>query len=392
MFDFCQNLEFFSQDAPAVEGASSDSLSARLFRTRLELINALDQRLATDDAEPDRVLRADVAGLLHAEVAAMNVNNFLVRPRRRLVEQFAQAAAWTTLNEEARAQLADQLAGLPCERPPEGLEAKQFDLLMLTLQLCVLGAADGYARLRLRVIEIASALEEQANIPVIAAQMPLIQDVQTDEWWQDVTVSLLDNARKRLRGLIHLIEVRRRVPIYTDFVDEIGEGEEIAFAAFAPPNEFEKFRAKARHFLRAHLDHVAVHKLRHDRQLTPTDLAELERMLSESGLGSPDDLIRAKSEDLGLGLFVRSLIGLDRAAAKQAFAGFLDGQKLTGNQIHFIDMIVDHLTENGVMDAARLYESPYTDVNPLGVDGVFASAEVDTLVAVLEGVSQRAAA
>ena len=45
------------------------------------------------------------------------------------------------------------------------------------------------------------------------------------------------------------------------------------------------------------------------------DLAELERMLVESGVGGPDQIDRAKQESHGLGLFVRSLVGLDRGAA-----------------------------------------------------------------------------
>lgn len=51
--------------------------------------------------------------------------------------------------------------------------------------------------------------------------------------------------------------------------------------------------------------------------------------------------------DGGLGRFVRSLVGLDQAAAKQAFAGFLDGKVLTADQLEFIDLIVDHLTARG---------------------------------------------
>ena len=35
-------------------------------------------------------MRAQVAALLHREVAAMNLDNFVVRPRRRIVEQYAK--------------------------------------------------------------------------------------------------------------------------------------------------------------------------------------------------------------------------------------------------------------------------------------------------------------
>ena len=83
---------------------------------------------------------------------------------------------------------------------------------------------------------------------------------------------------------------------------------------------------------------------------------------------------------------------MDRAAAQDAFAAFIAGRPLAANQIEFLDMVVEHLTENGVMDAERLYESPYTDLNPLGVDGLFAQEGVDELLSVLEEVRRRAAA
>ena len=391
VFDFCQNLEFFSQDAPTVEGGVGDSIGARLFKTRLDLLGALDDR-APPRNEAEAVLRTDMAELLRTEVAAMNPDNFLVRPRRRLVETYARPDAWAALDEDARRQLADELAGLPTQRPPESLDAKQFDLLMLNLQLCLLAAGTGFPKLRKRLVEVAAALEEQVSIPVVAAQMALIQEVQTDAWWQDTTVSLLEVVRKRLRGLVHLIEKRRRAPIYTDFEDEIGDAAEIGFDQFLPQDAFEKFRAKARHFLRQHQDHVAVHKLRSNRQLTATDLDELERMLRESGTGTADDMEKARANADGLGLFVRSLVGLDRAAAKEAFADFLAGRPMTANQMEFVGMVVDHLTENGVVDAGRLYESPYTDLNPLGIDGLFADDVANELFCVLDEIKRRAAA
>jgi type I restriction enzyme, R subunit len=52
--------------------------------------------------------------------------------------------------------------------------------------------------------------------------MALIQEVQSDEWWQDVTVAMLEAARRHLRGLVQLIEKRRRKPVYTDFEDAMG--------------------------------------------------------------------------------------------------------------------------------------------------------------------------
>src|SRR6202171_6625568 len=114
-------------------------------------------------------------------------------------------------------------------------------------------------------------------------------------------------------------------------------------------------------------------------------------MLVEAGAGTPDDLSRAKQESYRLGLFSRSLVGLDRGAAKEAFAGFLMGKSLTANQIEFVNLTVDHLTQRGWMEPSLLYESPFTDLNSRGVEGVFGSEEVTQLLSILTSIRQHAA-
>jgi len=103
LFDYCQNREYFSQDIPAAESALDEPLGERLFKARLELIAELDQRQS--EAEPKGVqeppahygdpateaeVRRTLAERLQREVAAMHLDNFVVRPHRRLVERYAK--------------------------------------------------------------------------------------------------------------------------------------------------------------------------------------------------------------------------------------------------------------------------------------------------------------
>ena len=399
LFDYCQNLEYFSQDIPTTEGSVADSLGKRLFNARVELVYTLDQQRESLHAgavsEPPPVyadpvtdvqVRRSTAELLQREVAAMNLNNFVVRPRRRVVEKYAKPEAWTSLSAEDVGQLSNEVAGLPSELDPESEEAKRFDILALRLQLSLLLHEPGFPRWRDQVKEIAGLLEEKSTIPMVQAQMALIQDVQTDEWWQDVTIPMLEAMRRRLRGLVQLIEKRQRKIVYTDFVDFVGAESEFALPGMSPGTNYDKFTAKARAFLRDHLDHVAIEKLRMNKPLTATDLAELQRMLIESGLAGADEIRRAVEESHGLGLFVRSLVGMDRTAAKSAMASFITGKALTANQIEFVNLVVDHLTEYGIVAPARLYESPFTDLTARGPDGLFSETELEELLRALEAV------
>ena len=113
--------------------------------------------------------------------------------------------------------------------------------------------------------------------------------------------------------------------------------------------------------------------------------------LLEGGAGTPDDINRAKQENYRLGLFLRSLVGLDREAAKRSFDAFLVGKTPTANQIELINLIVDHLTQRGWMEPSLLYEAPFTDFSPRGVEGVFNSAEVAQLLSILTSIRDHAA-
>ena len=105
-------------------------------------------------------------------------------------------------------------------------------------------------------------------------------------------------------------------------------------------------------------------------------------MLREAG-GSKEMIDRAAEQAHGLGYFIRSLVGLDREAVSQAFNQFVSRTTATPDQIEFIELIVQELTQAGVMDTERLYQSPFIDINPLGPDEIFPSAVVDQLFKVI---------
>ncbi|MEV6738689.1 DEAD/DEAH box helicase family protein [Streptomyces sp. NPDC051104] len=406
VFDLCQNIEFFNQNLMKAEGKLGPSLSQRIFTGRADLLLALDgQEPASDEqaeAQPGdgdgtvstSGLRHDLAERLHQEVTAMNPDNFLVRPKREYLDAFAGLDAWLSLTQETHAQVVDHLAGLPTAfRDDDSTEeAKRFDLLALRLQLAVVRADPGYERLRAQVQEIASALQDQYTIPAVRAQQELIDELVGDEWWQDVTLPMLESMRRRLRSLVKLIEKTRRNIVYTDFEDELGELTVAQLQGTAIGSDLTRFEQKLKIYLRAHEDQLAIQKIRRNRQITATDLAELERVFLEAGIGTEADLDRTRNIEGGLGVFLRSLTGLDRDAARDAFADFQRGRTLSSAQLRYVDLLIDYLARNGTIDIATLYEAPFNSLAPQGPEDLFTEADIDSMDAVIKSIRSTALA
>ncbi|TWG05916.1 HsdM-like protein [Streptomyces brevispora] len=140
-----------------------------------------------------------------------------------------------------------------------------------------------------------------------------------------------------------------------------------------------------------HQNLPTVHKLRHNEQITEDDLAGLEEIFLAEAVASPEDLDEVRAAG-GLGLFVRTLCGLDRQAAQRAFESFIAGMHLSASQLDFITLIDDVVTKRGVLDVGDLYEvgSPFHDRAPGGPDDLFSLEQIDDLKIVFIGLQSTA--
>jgi type I restriction enzyme R subunit len=199
-----------------------------------------------------------------------------------------------------------------------------------------------------------------------------------------------------LHGEIADMRLRLRGPrkiVYTDFKDEVlGVREEQAVQV--PKMTGAQYEKKVNDYLRSHLNHLVIHRLRTNQPLTELDLKGPESTLAEIGEEQGESLLSdllARSHAPSLAHFVRTLVGLDRAAAQAAFSRFLNDRSLTAPQIRFIELVIDQLTARGVITAAALYEPPFSDLHTGGPDALFAGREnvIDGVYRTLEGLEPR---
>lgn len=388
IFDFCYNFDFFHENPQGIEAGSTPSLAARLFRARVQLLGQLQQ---VEELDPDTVVAGNLVKLLHSEVQAMNTDNFIVRMRREAVERYKDPDAWIHLTEEDQRRLAMEVAGLPTELEYDDIRSRMFDLTVLRLQMALLeGDTNAFERHRKKVVEIAMFLEEKTAIPAVREQLAYLQGLQDPVFWQGMDVPTLEDLRLRLRGLTPFLDKKERKVVYSDFKDEILGVRPGEFVAL-PKMTGAQYEKKVKEYLKSHLDNIVIHKLRRNRALTSEDLEQLENMLTQIGEEDGKVLLHDLLERSGapsLVHFVRSMVGMDREAAQKAFAEFLKDRSLTPQQIRFIETIIDQLTARGVMDAAALYEPPFSGLHSGGPEALFAGKDniVEGIFETLEAV------
>jgi len=402
IFDFCANFEFFNENPAGIVTPFPEPLQKRLFKRRLELLQLLatgtgkkNPKVADTFGGYDAVdtLCGGIVDQLHGEVAAMNINNFIVRPQNEYVMRFAKREQWNQLDDSATTDLREHVAGLPTEQPAEHITAKLFDLICLNLQLALIRATREFVTYRDKIIELAEDLEKKDTIPAVRAQLELIHEVQTEDFWKDITLVMIESVRRKLRELIKFIERRSLEPVYSVLQDEIGEATEIQLNDFSTGINLAQYKRKVEAYIRANEKYIVIAKLKRNKPLTPTDLSELERFVYQSDtVESRVRFEQCYGTEQPLTLFIRSLVGLDRSAAKEAFGQFLDENRYTSQQIRFVEMIIDKLTQRGVMEIGQLYEPPFTAVHYQGLDGTFRDGDAAAIVAILEDINQRAAA
>jgi len=162
-------------------------------------------------------------------------------------------------------ELGHVQAGGDLRQVDDGAFAKRFDMLVLRAQLSILQARPDFMGLRQKIQTIAVNLEDEVAIPAIKAEAALIHAVASDEWWQDVTVPMLETARRRLRALVKLLPKGQKKVVYTDFEDELGQTTTIDLPQVTAGLNMSKFREKVRQFLKAHESHLSLQRLRRNQ-------------------------------------------------------------------------------------------------------------------------------
>lgn len=384
VFDFCENFEFFGNKPDGVEGNLGKSLSQRLFEARLKLTAILQEQ----DNEELKQFGEEIQQHLFKQVLELNDESFLVRQHWRIVERFKDRHQWNALSDLDMKVLIDHIAPLITETGEDEL-AKRFDLLCYQIQLGLLtrGLPPDYCLNNVK--QIGAKLSKKGAVPAVGEKMPLIKEIQEKRYWSDISVLKTEQLRIDLRNLIKFIDKDQGIIVYTQFDDEYsGVAEEHQILRGA--NDLEAYKKRVSQYILSNKNNLIIHKLRNNVPITSSELKALDKMLFEQGeLGSKEKFEEAYGSQ-PLGKFIRSIVGLEVSAAKEALSKFINSPALNPQQIRFVDTIIQFLSANGTIDPGALFSPPFSDISPNGLIAVFNEEQSSEIVSLLDRVNRNA--
>ncbi len=358
IFDYLRNFEFFRENEKGMEGSVVVSLTQRLFETKLDIVRHL-QHIELQE-EPYITFRHSLVEELQNEVDLLNEDHFQVRMHLQYIHQFKNKANWKSLTIQNVNDLKEHIATLILSSDDEEM-AKRFDLVMYMIMLAYITASPATKPIN-RVINTADKLSELGTIPQIKENRDLLQQVQSNEFWQEANIVDLDEVREVMRDLVKFLEKEHRKDYYTNFKDEfevIAEGKGDFYGA----NDLQNYRKRVSRYLKEHHDQMAIYKLHHNKSLTKQDVKQLEHILWEE-LGTKEDYKKEFGET-PITRLVRQTVGLDRNSALDAFSEFLSEERLNSHQIKFVHLIVDYIVSNGYLEKKVLREDPFRSLGSI---------------------------
>ncbi len=355
IFDYLGNFEFFRQNPQGIEAGETESLTEAIFSKQIRLIHHLQSDAFVNDEH--QVWREQLIAGVMAQIQELNAELIAVKLQLGHVEKYKNENSFLCLADSDKHNLIKHIAPL-VYLADEDEYAKNFDQLMYSLMLAHIEKSPQVKRYKNQLLHMSRILsEKKMTIPQVKEKITLIHTIQTDSFWQNTDVLSFEKVRAELRAISRFaLEDDKKMLVYTNLLDtvmKVTEGNPLGYG-----EDFADYKIKVNRYIEKNEHHIAIYKLRHNKQLTMSDYQSLEKIL-QGELGTVKDYKQAFG-DAPLGLLVRKIAKLDYQAAIEIFSEFINDQSLSQEQIVFVKKIVDYVVQNGyVENISELMKPPF---------------------------------
>ncbi|MEN5053863.1 DEAD/DEAH box helicase family protein [Sphingobacterium kitahiroshimense] len=388
LFDYCRNLEFFQENPDGQPASTQRPLSQLLFLEQLNIINLIQE--SPDANAQDLHLVEEYTDVLHKKIAQLDTARYEVRKHLAAVHLFSNRAKWNSLTKSDILTIETELSHLVPYTDDTDEMAKRFDLNSYKLQVAMINRSPRQTTIIQNFMEIGKRLIKKRNVPAVAAKEVYIREMSSIDFWQEVSLTKVENLRKQIRDIIHLLKEENIVqPIYTKLEDNLMREEIVEYDIIENFKNLQSYKDRVTAFIKKNKHHMVIDKLHKNHPINAFELQQLEQYLIAEALGSKEEFTN-EFGDQPLGTFIRSIIGLDQAAIQFYFTNFIAEANLSAKQIKFMDTVIRYFVTNGYLDTADLMEPPFTELDDGGIIGLFDENNVVKLIGLIKQINQNA--
>lgn len=385
ILDFCQNFEFFNENPKGVDTNRQQSLNEKLFIFRLKL----SQMLQTQQEDESKEIGISLLDYIHLQVQQLynlEKDSFVVRPHLKLIEKYLDRNQWNDISQTDYYEVVTHIAPLVFDNDKDSA-AKMFDLMMFDLLSSHINGEKKQATLIQRTVGISTKLQKQTSIPQVNTKINLLKKISQEDYWADITPLAIENLRIEIRDLIKFLDIENRPVVYTNFLDGITSVKESPNVYEGATFDKEAYRNKIEQFVKENQLDLAIDKIRKNIKVTKSDIDHLEKMLFAQGSLGTKEVFREVYGDKPLGEFIRSVVGLDKAEAKNAFSRITNEINFNSKQMEFINLLIDYFSVNGIVELKMLNQPPFTDIYSCGVIDLFGTEQSGKIREVIQEIN-----
>ncbi|ELI6447099.1 DEAD/DEAH box helicase family protein [Photobacterium damselae] len=375
IFDHYGNFTYFEEEYVEADTGHSRSLLQTVFEARLAL---------ADEAQK----KADVAAFelacqqMKADICDLPDGAISVRRELRLVKQLQETDMLLEMNGATRHALEIKIAPLMGTRTLKDKDAAMFDRLISELETAHITGSSEIENLKAALISNVQNLA--ITITEVRKQGDEISKVQTQAYWEQLSLEQLELTRKNLRGIMKFKKKETLVNngIQTTQTEDGGVQIRERAVVIGDESEARIYRQRLKDILQAMLgNNPVLQKIHNNQAVTKEELTSLTSTILTQHPGVDANVLNAfygnTPEQLSETLI--KLVGLDAEMVNARFTDFIQNNQLTYQQTQFINQLKGFICRNGRIKMADLYEGQFERLtNGDGLD-IFAEAKADQL-------------
>ena len=388
IIDCWANFEYFDMHPKGREPGELVPMPVRLFHARLRKLEAALSGGAA-------AIATRVANGLRADLGALPSNNVVVLEHQAELASVRSDGFWARPGTDDLGFLHRTIAPILRARSGEDFKALRFETDAVECGTAFLeGNRDAFEAIRDSIVEQVSELPLGVN--VVARERELIQAVLGSAWWEGVSDDRLDELVVRLAPLMRFRQQRPEPMLSLNLADIAAVHERIAVGRDGRDMPISTYRQRVEDTVRRLLaENPVLQRLQAGEPVTDADVAQLAELLRRQDPEIDEEKLK-KVYDVRTASFVtliRHVLGvepLERWSTRvtRRFEEFIaEHTTYTALQIHFLQTLRTFVLQRGKVERGDLVESPFTQLHPQCIRGVFPPKEIETLLGFTGGLA-----